>query len=112
MATFRKLQSGKWNAQVRNKGKVIASSTHRDREVAVGWAEAKEQQIRGDHPLFLDAGHSYCHEVLERKPSQLIAFNRIDRICRHRAMQNPGWRSATTPPWHCNVAPAKSSVPW
>lgn len=89
MATIRKLPSGHWNAQIRCKGKVRASSTHSDREAASRWADAKERELRGEHPLFLDAGYSYCHEVLERKPSQLIAFNRIDRISRHRPLQKP-----------------------
>lgn len=87
MATIRKLPSGKWNAQVRVRGKVVASSTRKDYEALIAWAEAKEQELRGDHPWFIDAGHAYCDEVLERKPSQLLAFNRIDRICKYRSMQ-------------------------
>jgi hypothetical protein len=32
-------------------------------------------------------GYTYCHEVLDRKPSQRIALNRIDRICKHGSLQ-------------------------
>ena len=89
MASIRKLPSGKWNAQIRRKGRVLASSTHKNRELAVIWGEAKERELNLLHPLFLDTGHAYCHEMLERKPSQLIASNRIDRICKHEPMQKP-----------------------
>lgn len=87
MATIRKLPSGKWNVQVRCGGKLKASSTHARLEDAQEWATAKEGHLNHRHPLFIDVGHTYCHEVLERKPSQLLAFNRIDRICQHRPMQ-------------------------
>lgn len=87
MATIRKLPSGRWNVQIRSKGKIVASSTLSSREAAAQWAEAKERELRGDHPYFLDVGLAYCHEVLERKPSQLIASNRIERICKHRPLQ-------------------------
>ncbi|MEM6386262.1 MAG: hypothetical protein AAF718_08510 [Pseudomonadota bacterium] len=87
MATIRKLPSGKWNVQVRQSGKLIASSTHRTREQAVLWAEEKEGRLDRDHHSFLDAGYAYCHEILPRKPSQRLAFNRIDRICTHRQMK-------------------------
>ena len=51
------------------------------------WVERQERKINEEHPTFQDAGHTYCHEMLESKPSQLIAFNRIDRIATHPNMQ-------------------------
>ncbi len=89
MATIRKLPSGRWNVQIRIKGKIQASSTHPTRESAVQWAESRERELTGGHPSFLDVGHAYCHEVLQRKPSQLIASNRVDRICKYRSLQKP-----------------------
>jgi len=87
MATIRKLPSGKWNVQIRRSGKLVATATHHTYEEAEQWANKKEGHLKAAHPLFLDAGYAYCHEVLDRKPSQLLAFNRIDRICQHVPMQ-------------------------
>lgn len=87
MATIRKTRSGTYNAQVRLKGRVNASKNFKCRERAVRWADARERELSSQHALFLDAGHAYCHEELDRKPSQLLAFNRIDRICQHDPMQ-------------------------
>lgn len=87
MATIRKLPSGKWNVQIRSGGKLIDSSTHATREAASSWAKSKETLLADQHSLFLDTGYAYCHEVLSGKPSQLLALNRIDRICRYQFMQ-------------------------
>lgn len=87
MATIRRLQSGKWNAQVRQDGKLVCSSTHARREDAEAWGKHRQAALRSGHSKFIDAGYAYCHEVLERKPSQLLAFNRIDRICKVSSMQ-------------------------
>ncbi|MEO0702495.1 MAG: site-specific integrase [Pseudomonadota bacterium] len=86
MATIRKLPSGKWNVQIRQRGKIVASATRLHREAAVAWGSQKEQELASEHPLFQDAGYAYCHEVLERKPSQMLAFNRIDRVCKVASM--------------------------
>lgn len=88
MATIRKLPSGKWNVQVRSGGKLIASSTHCTREAAQVWAAEKEGNPLVEHPSFFDAGYAYCSEVLRNKPSQTLAFNRIDRICQHKQMRH------------------------
>jgi len=87
MATIRKLPSGKYNAQVRSGGKLIKSSTHRTRDKALQWSHEQERLLGRLHLTFLDAGYAYCHAVLDRRPSQLLAFNRIDRICAHRQFQ-------------------------
>ena len=87
MATIRKLRSGKWNLQIRSEGRLLAPSTHRLRKEAEAWAREKEQLLLKQPPLVLDADHAYCHGMLERKPSQILAFNRIDRICKHPPMQ-------------------------
>ncbi len=88
MATIRKLPSGKWNVQIRSGGKLVTSSTHASHGLALNWASKEENLLGQKHPLFLDAGYAYCHESLDGKPSQLLALNRIDRICRHRCMQH------------------------
>jgi len=86
MATIRKLPSGKWNVQVRSKGKLYASKTFVRRKTAEKWAEAKDAELGKGHPFFVDAGHTYCIEVLDKKPSQRLAANRVDRISRYPAM--------------------------
>lgn len=87
MATIRRLPSGKWNVQIRRDGKQISSSTHATQEVATAWASNEERVLNQEHPMFIDAGYAYCHEVLEGKPSQGLALSRIDRICQHSAMK-------------------------
>ncbi|QJF50757.1 tyrosine-type recombinase/integrase [Roseobacter ponti] len=87
MATIRKTKAGTYNVQVRLKGKIQASRNFRTKAQATQWAERKEQAFRHQHPLFLDTGYAYCHEVLDRKPSQRLALNRIDRICQHSQLQ-------------------------
>lgn len=87
MATIRKLPSGKWNVQVRERGKLLASSTHRTRDAAELWANEVQGRQTNTHPLFLDAGHTYCHEVLNGRPSQRLSSNRIDRICKNIKMR-------------------------
>ena len=76
MATIRKLPSGKWNVQVRRNGQLVASSTHQTREEAVAWGEQKEGSLKLAHLSFLDTGYAYCHEMLDRKPSQLRKHQR------------------------------------
>jgi hypothetical protein len=87
MATIRKTRAGTYNVQVRLKGKIQTSRTFKAKAQAISWAERKEVAFRHRHPLFLDVGYTYCHEVLDRKPSQRIALNRIDRICKHGSLQ-------------------------
>ncbi|TYB80989.1 tyrosine-type recombinase/integrase [Maritimibacter fusiformis] len=89
MATIRKLPSGKWNVQVRSKGKLYASKTFVHRRRAEKWAKEKDAELGVGHLLFIDAGHKYCIEVLDGKPSQLLAANRVDRISRYPAMDKP-----------------------
>lgn len=89
MASIRKLPSGKWNVQVRGNGKLYASGTFATRKRAEAFADAKEKAQGQDHPLFLDAGHNYCHTVLANKPSQYLAGNRLDRICRFDRLAKP-----------------------
>ena len=89
MATIRKTKAGTFNVQIRRKGKLFATSTHKSRATAQRWAIKKEKELNLDHPLFIDAGHYYCHEVLAGKPSQCLAANRIDRICYHKPMCKP-----------------------
>lgn len=87
MATIRKTKAGTYNVQIRLKGKLQASRNFKCKEQATSWAKQKEKGIQRKHPFFLDAGYAYCHEVLDRKPSQGIALNRIDRICQHASLQ-------------------------
>lgn len=89
MATIRKTKAGTYNVQIRLKGKLHASRNFKTKEQATHWAASKEGAFKHKHPFFLDVGYAYCHEVLDRKPSQLLALNRIDRICNHHAMQQP-----------------------
>ncbi len=89
MATIRKLPSGKWNVQIRHQGKIFASATFVSLARAESWATEKGRELQCDHPLFLDAGHLYCHQVLANRPSQALTTNRIDRICKHKPMQKP-----------------------
>lgn len=87
MATIRKTKAGTYNVQIRLKGRIQESRNFKSEAKARRWAEIKERAHRILHPLFLDAGYEYCHEVLDRKPSQRTAFLRIDSICRLPAMQ-------------------------
>lgn len=86
MATIRKLPSGTWTVQVRSKGKLRASKTFVGRKTAEKWAEARDAEPGKGHPFFVDAGHIYCIEVLDKKPSQQLAANRVDRISRYPVM--------------------------
>lgn len=89
MATIRKLPSGKWNVQIRANGKLFSSKSFVSRNRAEGWTERQNMVLERKHPLFVDAGHNYCHLVLDNKPSQRLAANRIDRICRHTRLKKP-----------------------
>lgn len=89
MATIRKLPSGSWNVQIRKNGKIVSSSTHKLHESASAWATAREAEFNLLVPHFRDAGYQYCHEILEAKPSQRMALNRIDWIAGHPSMQQP-----------------------
>ena len=82
MATIRKTKSGKWNVQIRSKGKVIASKTLASYGAAQKWSERAESRHCPRYPLFIDVGHQYCQTVLHKKPSQRLAYNRVDRISR------------------------------
>ena len=88
MATIRKLPSGKWNVQIRGKGKIFASGTFATRGRAERFAQQKGLELGLGHPPFLDAGHMYCHNELANRPSQALAANRIDRICKFKKMRN------------------------
>jgi len=89
MATIRKTKSGKWNVQIRSKGRVIASKTLASYEAAQQWSEKAQARLCPQHPLFIDVGHQYCQTVLNEKPSQRIAYNRIDRISRSEFLLKP-----------------------
>lgn len=89
MASIRKLPSGKWNVQIRRKGRLCASSSHKTYELAQAWAEAKEKELNLEHPYFVDVGYAYCHEILDGKPSQKLSLNRIDRICKLHYLRKP-----------------------
>ena len=87
MATIRKTPAGIFNVQIRLKGRIQASRNFKTKELATAWAEQQELKFKHEHPLFLDAGYAYCHEILDRRPSQRLSLNRIDRICLLAPMQ-------------------------
>lgn len=89
MATIRKLKSGNWNVQIRSKGKLFASKTLTSYDDAQIWGHQKEKELGCPFPFFVDAGHEYCQRVLDGKPSQMLAANRIDRIVKSSRLQKP-----------------------
>ena len=89
MATIRKTENNTYNVQIRIKGRPALRKNFKSKAEAKEWAETKELELRLIHPPFLQAGHMYCEQVLDRKPSQRLAINRIERICQHAPMQKP-----------------------
>jgi integrase len=89
MATIRQTKSKNWNVQIRRKGKLVASKTLLTFDEAEVWAAENACTSSRDHPLFIDAGYEYCETVLLGKPSQVLALNRIDRICKYGRMSKP-----------------------
>lgn len=87
MSAIRKTPAGTFNVQIRLKGRIQASRTFKTKELATAWAKRQELKFKHVHPLFLDAGYACCHEILDRRPSQCLALNRIDRICQLYPMQ-------------------------
>ena len=83
MATIRKLKSGNWNVQIRASGKLVATKTFKSNQLALKWANQKEKESRNRHPLFVDAGESYCHIVLAGKPTQRPTHKCVERISQH-----------------------------
>lgn len=87
MASIRKTPAGTFNVQIRLKGRIKASKNFKTKELATAWAEQQELKFNHKHPQFLDAGYAYCHEILDRRPSQLLSLNQIDRICKLPSMR-------------------------
>lgn len=66
VATFRKLPSGKWNAQVRRKGHTPVSKTFRTRAAAEGWARKTENEIEAGESVDLSLTKITLSEILSR----------------------------------------------
>lgn len=81
MASIRQLKSGRWNAQVRLKGKRPQSGTFSSQEEAEQWAKQREaiDKEHKAHTLY-SVGAIYCESRLKGKPSLRNALRYVDQL--------------------------------
>lgn len=85
MASIRKLKSGRFNCQIRKKGRKPKSRSFDSFQDAERWAEMEECKASGNLQKFKDLtlpelGRMYLEQVLAGRPSQAQTQNRLDRI--------------------------------
>lgn len=84
MANFRLLPSGKWNAQVRVKGKSPQSKTFSTKAEAVSWANQIEAvTMDRKHHTIYTLGMMYCETMLKGKGSYDHALKIVEHLGRH-----------------------------
>lgn len=86
MATFRKLESGRWQAVVRKRGHKPVSKTFRTKHQASAWAVETEDAInrgtfnRVDNASIPALFDRYAAEITPNKRTSYREFNRIKRL--------------------------------
>ena len=93
MSTIRKLPSGRYNVQIREKGQKPISRTFDDQETAQAWADRFEgnsvqsdptKEVRQEAILTLEEmGRRYCSTHLKNRPSRFSTQRTIELIARH-----------------------------
>lgn len=91
MASIRVLRSGRYNVQIRHRGKKPQSKTFVSYDEAMAWAVRTEKLpglpcVSRPEPndlIFASLGLRYCDTILKNKPSRSITLGRIRRIALH-----------------------------
>ncbi len=95
MPTIRKLQSGRYNCQVRCKGIKTQSKTFDTYAEAHSWGEQREaglintKSVTENVTTFKDMGLRYAATILKGRPSQNEFRMRVERMAPH-FKQQPG----------------------